>query len=157
VDAIESFSTELLRRHAGRALSLLQLHGLLLDELGPRAGTYHQLHQRLKKSSAPLRILERSHPFPGELNWPPETRVLYERALEDAGYDVSPIVALAAGADESPTVLDELRATLLSLSEQLQDEDRINIDIVAALTGLPELQNQTAAAMRPTTLPRNPP
>jgi hypothetical protein len=91
------------------------------------------------------------------LNWPPETRVLYERALEDAGYDVSPIVALAPGADESPTVLDELRATLLSLSEQLQDEDRINIDIVAALTGLPELQNQTAAAMRPTTLPRNPP
>ena len=157
MDSIESCSTELLRRQAGRALSLLQLHELLLDELGARAGTYHQLHQRLKKSSAPLRILERSHPFPGESNWPLETRMLYERALEDAGYDLSPIVALAPGADETPTVLDELRATLLGLSEQLQDGDRINIDIVAALTGLPELQNQTAAALRPTTPLRGPP
>ncbi len=155
MDSIESCSTELLRRHSGHALTLQRLHELLLQELGPAAGTYHQLHQRLKKSSAPLRILERADPFPSELDWPADTRSVYERALQQAGYDTTPIVALTPAAEDPPTVLDDLRATLLELSEQLGQDDRFTIDIVAALTGLSGLHQQTGAATQPTTPPHD--
>ena len=156
MDFIESFSTELLRRQAARALSLRQLHALLLQELGASAGTYHQLHQRLKKTAAPVRLLERSPAFPTELDWPEDARVQYQRALVDAGYDASPIVALTTSVDDAPNVLDDLRATLLELSEQLQEE-RFSADIIAALGGLPELQQRAARAAQPTSLPRDPP
>jgi hypothetical protein len=156
VDSIESWTTELLRRQAGRALSLQQLHALLLQELGPGAGTYHQLHQRLKKTAAPLRLLERTHPFPAEQDWPEDARARYQQALQDAGYDPSPIVALSAASEEAPDVLDELRTTLLDLSEQLQQESHFSADIVAALSGLAEIQEQAARAARPTILPLDP-
>jgi hypothetical protein len=154
---IESLTTELLRRQAGRALSLRQLHGLLLQELGPVAGTYHQLHQRLKKTAAPLRLLECTHPFPAEHDWPDDARTEYWQALQDAGYDASPIVALSATSDDTPDVFDDMRATLLDLSEQLQHESHFAADIVAALSGLAEIQAQAARAERPTILPRDPP
>ena len=155
MDSIESYTTELLRRQAGRALSLQQLHALLLHELGPGAGTYHQLHQRLKKSAAPLRLLERTHAFPAELNWPDEARLRYQRALLAAGYDASPIVALAATPDDTTDVLDDLRTTLLELSEQLQQESHFTADIVAALSGLAEIREQAVRAKPPTILPRD--
>jgi hypothetical protein len=157
VDLIESCSTELLRRQAARALSLQQLHSLLVQELGASAGTYHQLHQRLKKTAAQLRLLERSPAFPAELDWPDDARLQYQRALVDAGYDASPIVALTTSVDDVPNVLDDLRATLLELSEQLQEETRFSTHIIAALGGLPQLQQQAARAAQPTTLPPDPP
>jgi hypothetical protein len=81
--------------------------------------------------------------------------VRYQQALLDAGYDASPIVALAATPDDAPDVLDDMRTTLLDLSELLQQESHFAADIVAALSGLAEIRAQSVRATPPTILPRD--
>lgn len=154
--SIDRYAAELLRRQRGRTLTLQQLHELLVHELGPGAGTYQQLHHRLKQTAGRLRVLERTDPL-GDQSWPAEIRQQYLHALEDAGVDTSPIVSLLPANDDETSVLDDLRATLLNLSDQLQQDALLRDEVIAALSQLPGLQERMAAAEPTTIPPRDPP
>src|SRR5687768_191261 len=106
--SIESYSAEVLRRSAGHALTLRRLHEALRQQLGPAAGTYHQLQYRLKQARTAFVILERPNPLVDETSWPESLRTEYTNALHAAGLDTSPVVALAARPDdENPGLVGE--------------------------------------------------
>jgi hypothetical protein len=156
--SIEGFSAELLRRSAGRTLSLKRLHATLQQELGPAAGTYHQLQYRLKQARNAFLVLERSNPLGDEAaGWPENVRSEYITALDCAGLDLSPIVSLVVMEDEEPRgLLGELERTLKHLSERVRYEPGLEAELVTALAELPVLEQNLRSARPPTTARRDP-
>jgi hypothetical protein len=143
---------EVLSRQTGQTMSLRRLHDVLVHELGPVAGSYHQLHQRLKQAPASFQLLEQPSPLPGEASWPMELREQYSGALLDAGFDVSPLVSLADFAHaETPGVLGGLERTLAALRARDLDP-LLASDLLATLAELPQLQD-ALEQVPPTTSP----
>jgi hypothetical protein len=153
---IESYSAELLRRSAGHTLSLKRLHETLKRELGPGAGTYHQLQQRLNQARSAFVVLERPNPLADEASWPEAVRAEYARALDQAGLDLSPVVSLVASADELPGLIGELGRTLSHLCECARLEPALQAELITAMADLPELEQAIIPALRTTTPPPDP-
>lgn len=147
MQSLESRAAELLRRH-GYAASLQQLHGLLLRDMGPSAGTYHELYSRLKRARD-FTIIERSNPLAPGVTWPAEARERYADAMHRAGVDVTPVVSLreSRGADVED-VRSILRRTLLALYEQVRHDAGLRDELAAALN---EPMYWPVAAGKPTT------
>ena len=155
IDSIETLATEQLRSHNGQTMTLSDLHATLVDELGPAAGTYHQLYQRLKRSRHRFVLFERRNAvYPGE--FPDECRTDYERALRTAGFDLSPVVTLAPESDESSDVLSTLRETLLTLSKTLASEDAVASELIETVNALEQAPWPRDEAPQPTSRPRRP-
>ncbi|MEX2282958.1 MAG: hypothetical protein WEE89_10795 [Gemmatimonadota bacterium] len=150
---IESYSAELLRRSAGRMLSLKRLHETLKRELGPGAGTYHQLQQRLNQARHAFIILERPNPLADEASWPETVRAEYALALDRAGLDLSPVVSLVSSADEQPGLVGELGRTLSHLCECVRLEPALQAELIEALADLPALEQAITPARQTTTPP----
>jgi|SRR5262245_11379248 len=139
-------------------MSLRRLHDALVRELGPVAGSYHQLHQRLKQAPASFQLLEQPSPLPGVANWPMELREQYSGALLDAGLDVSPLVSLADFASaETAGVLGGLERTLAALRAQRDLDPLLASDLLATLGELPQLQDALDQAQRTTSPLHDPP
>ncbi len=145
----------MLRRHACSTLSLRQLHESLVHELGPAAGTYHQLHQRLKQARGVFHVVERAGPLLDVNSWPREIREQYMDALSAAGLDFSPLVSLATVPDRDPGILGGLEETLASLQARSGADPLLRADLVATLSELPNLLHALASATPPTTDPHN--
>jgi hypothetical protein len=144
----------ILRRQAGHTLSMRRLHDALIHELGSAAGSYHQLHQRLKQTPATFQLHEQPSPLPGETTWPMEVREQYSGALQDAGLDLSPLVSLAEfGREETPGVLGGLQRTLAAVRAHRDLDPLLAADLLATLSELPQLQEVLERAQRTTTLP----
>jgi hypothetical protein len=154
--SIESHSAELLRRSAGHTLSLKRLHETLKQQLGPGAGTYHQLQQRLNQARSSFVVLERPNPLADDLSWPDTVRAEYARALDQAGLDLSPVVSLVSSVDEESGLIGELGRTLSHLSECARREPALQAELITALADLPELEQAIMPALRTTTPPPDP-
>jgi hypothetical protein len=154
IESIETLATEHLRLQNGQTMTLSDLHETLLDELGPGAGTYHQLYQRLKRSSHRFVLFERPNPvYPGA--FPDECRSDYERALRTAGLDLSPVVTLVPQNDESSDVLGVLRETLLTMSKALASEELVASELLETVNALQQARWPRDEVPRPTSrLPR---
>lgn len=156
--SIEEQIAEMLRRSATKQLSLQQLHGLLVREIGGAAGSYHDLLSRLKRVSPRFLVLDRPDPLRNNTGWSWEVREAYVSALDHAGIDLSPLVSFApaqvAAEDDPADVIAVLRSTLVRLTPQLAQDPAISEDIVAALSGI---TNLSVPAMPTTILPRDPP
>jgi hypothetical protein len=150
-EQIEAHAGEVLRRHTCHTLSLQQLHDALVHELGPAAGTYHQLQQRLKQARAVFHVVERAGPLLEECAWPREIREQYAGALREAGLDFSPLVSLAAASPGRDTgILGGLEETLASLHTRSRTDPLLSADLMAALNELPSLLQALETAPPPT-------
>jgi hypothetical protein len=155
IDSIETLATEQLRLHNGQTMTLSDLHATLVDELGLAAGTYHQLYQRLKRSSHRFVLFERpSAVYPSE--FPDEWRSDYERALRTAGLDLSPVVTLVPQSDEADDVLSTLRETLLTLSKTLQSDEAVASELIETVNALEQVPWTRGEVQQPTSRPRRP-
>jgi hypothetical protein len=155
--SIESYSAEVLRRSAGHALTLRRLHETLRQQLGPAAGTYHQLQHRLKQARSAFVILERPNLLVDDTSWPESVRTEYTNALHDAGLDTSPIVSLAVRPDAEPGLVGVLGRTLGHLCDCVRADPALQPELITALTELPALEQALAPALQPTRSPRDPP
>ena len=145
---------DVLRRQAGHTLSLQRLHDALVHELGAAAGSYHQLHQRLKQTGGGFVLFERPNPLVEASAWPSEVREQYADALRRAGLDLSPLVSLAGTADrEQPGLLSGLEETLSTLRSQSDADPQLAADLLATLSDLADLQDALLRAPQTTTDP----
>jgi hypothetical protein len=151
MERIEAWVAEALRRQTGHTLSLQRLHDALAHELGPAAGTYHHLHQRLKQAQGTFVLQERPSPLIDESLWPVDMRQQYAGALRSVGIDLSPLVSLNATAeDHDPGVLGVLERTLTALRARCGADPAFAADLVNAIAELPNLQDALETG-RPTT------
>lgn len=155
IDSIEVLVTEHLRLRNGQTTTLSTLHANLIDEIGPAAGTYHQLYQRLKRSTHRFALFERPNPV-YTVSWPDDCQAEYERALRKAGVDLSPVITLVPETDDEPEcVFTTLRATLLALSQELQADAAMANEVMGAITALQQIPRLRDEAPRPTSPPRD--
>ena len=155
--SIESYSAEVLRRSVGHALTLRRLHETLRQQLGPAAGTYHQLQHRLKQARSAFMILERPNPLVDDSSWPESVRTEYVNALHDAGLDTSPVVSLAVRPDDEPGLFGELGRTLGHLCDRVRLHPALEAELVTVLTELPVLEQALGPALQTTRSPHDPP
>ena len=151
--ALEDHVSELLQRDPNRSLTVQQLHTLLIHEVGPSAGTYHDLQARLKRAASRFLLVDRATPFAAEGGWSHEVREAYSGALDRAGVDFSPIVSLGpvpSGPEHPADVVAALRTTLLALSLELEDP-RAREDILSTLLAVSSCAGPVPAM--PTTTP----
>lgn len=154
IDSIEALVTEQLRLRTGRTMTLSTLHTNLVDEIGPAAGSYHQLYQRLKRCSHRIAMFERPNVV-YTVSWPADCQADYERAMRQAGVDLSPLVTLVPTQDDEPeSVFSTLRATLLTLSKELQADATLANEVIGAVMALQEVPQVHAEKRRPTSRPR---
>jgi hypothetical protein len=157
LESIEVQAAEQLRLQHGQTMSLSTLHDRLVDELGPSAGTYHQLYVTLKRARQRFAVLERAHTTYAGV-WPERLRDDYESALQGAGVDLSPVVTLVPYGSEDPVngILESLRSTLAAFATELQADPVAAAEMIGTITALQALPRLRAATPRTTTRPRGP-
>ena len=156
IERIEACVTDVLRRQAGHTLSLQRLHEALVHELGTAAGSYHQLHQRLKQAGRAFVVFERPSPLLEDSAWPPEVRAQYAMALRNAGLDLSPLVSLTGVTEQpAPGLLNGLEETLGALRAQSASDPQLAADLLATLSDLADLQDALLTVPPTTTAPRD--
>ena len=133
---VEEHVTDLLQRCACHSLSLQQLHTRLVREVGGSAGTYHELHTRLKLRSTQFSVVCRPDPLGAGPQWTGGVREAYAEALRRAGVDTSPVVTLLANHHDRSDVMAAMRATLMEISAQLNEDPVAREDLLLALTAL---------------------
>lgn len=149
VTEIEQRILALLRSDPDPMVPLTRLHAALVAELGPRGGTYAQLHQRIRRRPDLFLLLEPlSVPWSDD-GWGIDLQREYERALRDAGLDTGPRVALAtpdseppaaSGADPAAPVLRMLQESLVHLWASAADDPQLQAELVEALGQAEELR-----------------
>src|SRR5690606_9601115 len=99
---IEQRVLTLLRNDPEPMVPLARIHAALVAELGPRIGTYAQLHDRLRRRPDLFLLLD-PLPLPWSADtWSGDVQDEYRNALREAGIDTGPRVALAAPDVELP-------------------------------------------------------
>ncbi|HEX7120012.1 MAG TPA: hypothetical protein VF212_14560 [Longimicrobiales bacterium] len=159
-DPVERCAREVLRADAALTVPLSRLHRALVAEAGPSAGTYGQLHDRLRRSPERFALIE-SPPLPWDAApWPDDERRSYLDALYRVGVVAEPRVllrdggAVAAGgapgpaADAGPGVAPVLRsadASLVALWSAIGADPADHAPVAEAMVRVDELR---AAAAR---------
>ena len=133
---IEEQAADVLQRSACHSLSLQQLHALLERETAGRAGTYHELHLRLKQKSQQFSVVCRPRPWGDNELWTGTVREAYASAIEQAGVDTSPVVTLIGRDLPQGDLVDTMRATLLDLKPELELDPVAREDLLFVLTGV---------------------
>ena len=133
---VEELAAQVLQRSTCHSMSLQHLHEQLVHELGGTAGTYHELHLRLKQRNQLFSVVCRADPLYQPGPWTGAVREQYASALQQAGLDTSPVVTLLQLKTDQPDVVGCLRATLMDVASQLGDDPTAREDVLAALTGL---------------------
>ena len=145
---LEVRASEILERFPARSLSLTRLHEILTAELGPVAGTYHDLHASLRQLTARFLVMEPQDPLAGAAEWPVEDRAAYLEELKRLpGGDTLVALARAEAAESDP--LAPLHRTLCDLREA-------GVTVVDLFRELAQLHDCLAQAERSTTPPRFP-
>jgi len=148
--AIIERTLELLQHELGGALALSDLHRKLVREMGPEAGSYHQLYRTLKQGDHRLIVLE------------PATSV--ESGSTEPSYPgssgVLPATVVALGStlplDAPESILPFALATLQDLAAA--PAERVSrSELAAAFMELEALQRTIGATVPTTTLLRDPP
>lgn len=131
---IEEQAAEVLQRSACHCLSLQQLHAMLIRERPGCAGTYHELHLRLKQKSQQFAVVCRPRAWGDSELWTGSVREAYVSAIEQAGLDTSPLVTLQAHAPDDADLISAMRATLMQLRPGLEQDLAGLDDLLFALT-----------------------
>jgi len=144
---LEARASEILERYPARSLPLSRLHEILVAEIGPAAGTYHDLQASLRQSTARFLVMEPRDPLPAAQDWPAEIRSAY---VEELGRlpGSETMVALTR-----PSVAGE-GDPLSALHQTLCDLRDSGLSVTELFRELTQLHEQLAQAERSTTLPQ---
>jgi|GEM_PF-522906 hypothetical protein len=165
---IEQRVLTLLRNDPEPMVPLARIHAALVAELGPRIGTYAQLHDRLRRRPDLFLLLD-PLPLPWSADtWSGDVQDEYRNALREAGIDTGPRVALAAPDVELPPppptahpaarVLCTLQESLVHLWSCAADDPELQAEVVEALGQAEEIRRvlEDLAAPRPGQTPAAP-
>lgn len=146
--ALVERTLELLQRELGGALALGDLHRELVRELGPDAGSYHQLYLALKQESRRLIVLE-----PATVLQPAQGDV---PDRSSTGSVPATMVALSSSLplDAPESILPFALATLQDFSAAAPERVSRS-ELVAAFMELEALQRTIGAEVPTTTLLRD--
>lgn len=140
----------LLRNDPDPMVPLTRIHAALVAELGPRTGTYAQLHERLRRRPDLFLLLE-PLPVPWSTDgWSSDLQDEYRQALHEAGLDAGPRVALAAPDVERPPLspaahplaplLRALQESLVHLWSCAGDDPQLQAELIEALGQAEEIR-----------------
>ncbi len=166
---IEQRVLTLLRNDPDPMVPLTRIHAALVAELGPRSGTYAQLHERLRRRPDLFLLLE-PLPIPWSADsWSADIEDEYRQALHEAGLDAGPRVALAAPDAELPPppaaahpaapVLRAVQESLVHLWSCAADDPQLQAELIEALGQAEEIRRvlQDLASSEPGHTPPRPP
>ena len=169
ISEIEQRVLTLLRNDPEPLVPLTRIHAALVAELGPRTGTYAQLHERLRRRPDLFLLLE-PLPMPWSADaWAADIEDEYRHALREAGLDPGPHVALATPDAELPPlpatappaapVLRSLQESLVHLWSCAADDPELQAELVEALGQAEEIRRalEDLAASEPLEPPPGPP
>lgn len=146
---LQARASEVLERFPSRSLSLSRLHEILVAELGPAAGTYHDLHASLRQSTTRFLVMEPKDPLAAVDGWPAEVRSAYtEQLMQLPGGETMVALTRTAGGIESDA-LGALHQTLCDLRDS-------GVSVVDQFREMTQLYDQLAQAAPSTIPPRLP-
>lgn len=142
---LQARASEILERFPARSLPLSRLHEILSTELGPAAGTYHDLQASLRQSTGRFLVMEPQDPLASADEWPAEVRAAYSRQLMNLpGGETMVALARPAALDEGPLGL---------LHQTLADLHDAGVSVVELYREMALLHDHLARAEQSTTPP----